>query len=764
MSVNTTTTFKNKQEYLKDESKKLLLAPFRALAKFTATAGIFALAFEVQYLARHAVEIYVARLTAILVAFTLLILSHSKWGKKHPVFLVHFLLIAIIASFGVIIFLIPQTFTVNSHILSLIIFTAALFLSWDVTNQIVVAIYYNIVFATSILLTDRSILLLPNVFESVLLVLFISIMAVVASAINYRLRKEAISKSYEVSISERKFRNIFENSAEGIFQTDLNGKFLTVNLSLAKMLAVNTEDDVLNFNLFKEVFKRQGDVELLHKLFEKQSKIKNFRALLKRSDNIDLFAKMNIRLGFDDDNNPILYEGSIIDITQQVMAEAERQKALDALRDEKTRIEISAQRAKQESQYKTKFLASMSHEIRTPMNSIMGFLTLVENDLFDDKEEMKTFAKDVRTASDTLLQIINNILDISKIEAGKMELNEIEFILIDEVEKGIAIIKQAIKSKGLELKSYIDETLPSNLIGDATRFRQIILNLLSNANKYTERGEINLTVKKMHQTEESVQVIVSVQDTGPGIPKDKISKLFEAYSQLDVTQSTKGTGLGLVICKEFVELMGGSINVESREGEGSNFYFTVSFRIPEKSKLESGRTVHTPNERKPLIEKIPEIAQELVAEARAEAVELAQSSRSALEQIDDIIKEDKKTLLLVEDNPISQSLELKILREVGYNIEAVSNGTDAIDAIKTGKYDLVLMDIEMDDMDGLTATKIIRSLPDKASKIPIIAVTAHSSMKDREMCLSGGMDDYIAKPINIHFLKITIDQWINIER
>ncbi len=763
MTTNTTKSAQIKEDSLIEEAKKHLLAPFRALAYFTATAGIFALFFEVQYLAEHAVPIYVARLSAIIIAFFLLTLSYFRTGKHHPVFLVHFLLITIILSFGSIIFLIPATFTVNSHILSLIIFTAALFLSWDVKNQIIVAIYYNIVFAASILLTDKSILLLPNVFESVLLVLFISVMAVVASAVNYKLRKVSIQKSMEVSISEKKFRNIFENSAEGIFQCTLEGQFLTANLSLAKMLAVNTEEDLLNLNLFKNVFKRPGDVELLNKLFEKQSKIKNFRVLLKRSDNLDLFAKMNIRLSYNEDNNPAFYEGSIIDITQQVMAEAERQKALDALRDEKTKIEISAQRARQESQYKTKFLAGMSHEIRTPMNSIMGFLTLVENDLFDDKEEMKSFAKDVRTASDTLLQIINNILDISKIEAGKMELNIIEFALRQEVDKALAIIKQAMKSKGLQLNSIIDENIPEGLIGDATRYRQIILNLLSNAHKYTEKGEVSLSLKCIERSEDSITILTSVKDTGPGIPKEKISKLFEAYSQLDASQSIKGTGLGLLICKEFVQLMGGEINIESTEGVGSNFFFTLTFKISESGKKEvpAEKIVQEeiPNkEAKPLIDKIPPKFQEIIAESREEIDEILDSS------LEEEPKSDKKTLLLVEDNPISQSLELKILREVGYNVEAVSNGTDAIAAIKTGKFDLVLMDIEMDDMDGITATKTVRALPGRVAKVPIIAVTAHSSMKDREMCINGGMDDYIAKPINIHFLKITIDQWLHSER
>jgi len=453
-----------------------------------------------------------------------------------------------------------------------------------------------------------------------------------------------------------------------------------------------------------------------------------------------------------------MLEGSIIDITQQVMAEVEKQKALDALRDEKTRIEISAQRSKQESQYKTKFLAGMSHEIRTPMNSIMGFLTLVENDLFDNKDEMQNFARDARMAADTLLQIINNILDISKIEAGKMELNEAEFNIRDEIDKGIAIIKAAVKSKGLQLQSNIDDDIPQVIVGDATRYRQIVLNLLTNAYKYTEKGEISISLKTVSKTEEYVMIETSVKDSGNGIPKEKMSKLFEPYSQLHVEQSTKGTGLGLVICKEFVQLMGGTIQVESKEKEGSNFYFVLKFRIP----MENFMNKETPGERMARQKFASEKAVDFQKEKNQDKIKNIPEPPVKHEEIP--AKQTKKTLLLVEDNPISQSLELRILQEVGYNVEAVSSGREALDALKTRKFDLVLMDVEMDEMDGIEATKKIRSLSGEVAKIPIIAVTAHSSMKDREMCLNSGMDDYIAKPINIHFLKITIDLWLNSER
>ncbi|MEW6702572.1 MAG: ATP-binding protein [Bacteroidota bacterium] len=724
-------------EYFKDESKRGLVAPFQALAKFTAVSGLFALVLEVRYFTEHSVQIYISRLTAILIAFLLLVLSNSKFGKRHPAILIHILLLSIISSFGVMIFLIPKTLIFNSHIISLIIFTAALFLSWDVSNQIVVAIYYNVVFAASILFNRREIFILPNMVESVVLVLVISVMAIVASYINFKLRQEAVVKTFEVSQSEKKFRNLFENSAEGIFQFTREGKFITINPALIKMLGYSTEEEVKQLGLANDVFKRKSDWELLSKLLEKQGKVRNYRVPYKKKDGVEITVRMNVRTFEDEENGTIFYEGSLQDITQQVQAENEKQKALDALRIEKMKADTAAKKAQQESSFKSKFLASMSHEVRTPMNSVMGFLTLIENDLFESKEELKTFARDARLAAESLLDIINNILDISKIEAGKMELDEIDFDLRNEVAKAISIIAQNAKSKGLQLEQFVDDSIPEKIYGDPTRFRQILLNLLSNAIKFTDQGKVSVNVSVKSKTDSIIELITNVQDTGVGIPGEKVSMLFEPYVQVKSKKGFKeGTGLGLMISKEFVKMMHGEINVESKVGIGSKFSFTVKMKLQPHANIEENTAIeiHEQFQSQTDMTLQPEVKQDLSA---------------------------KKKLLLVEDNPISQNLELKILREVGYDVEAVSNGYDAIEGIKTGQFNLVLMDVEMTDMDGIAATKKIRELEGDFSKVPIIAVTAHSSMKDRERCLAAGMDDYIAKPINIHFLKITIDQWLN---
>jgi hypothetical protein len=750
--VSSNNKFKNstdlkKSDYFKEESKKSLIAPFQALAKFTVAAGAVALYFEVRLFSQFnisihtVVDIYISRLSAICIAFILLIISTTRFGKKHPELLIHVLLLSIISSFGVMIYLIPKTLVLNSHIISLIIFVAALFLSWDFSNQIIVAIYYNIVFAVSIIFSGKEIYILPNMFDSIIFVLIISIMAIVASYMNFKLRQETVMKGFQVSQSEKKFRNLFENSAEGIFQFTREGRFIIINSALSKLLGYSNEDEIKKTLLSIDIFKRKGDWELLCKLLEKQGKVRNFRVQFKKKDGTEITIRMNVRTTDEDDDGLIFYEGSLQDITQQVQAENEKQKALDALRLEKVKSDSATKKAQQESNFKSKFLASMSHEVRTPMNSVMGFLTLIENDLFESKEELKSFSRDARLAAESLLDIINNILDISKIEAGKMELDEVEFNIRDEINKGISIIAQTAKTKGLQLETGIDKAIPERIYGDPTRYRQIILNLLSNAIKFTEHGKISLQVAVKTKTESTIELITSIEDTGAGIPSDKLSILFEPYIQVKSKKSAKeGTGLGLVISKEFVRLMHGEINVESKVGLGSKFSFNVIMKLYPGAKFVEVGT-----------------AQDNEQSDEADQTKETIANQKPNENV-------RKRLLLVEDNPISQNLEVKILREVGYDVEAVSTGLDAIEAVKTGTFNVVLMDVEMTDMDGITATQKIRELGENVSKVPIIAVTAHSSMKDRERCIAAGMDDYIAKPINIHFLKITIDQWLNTKK
>lgn len=727
-------------EYFKEESRKALIEPFQALAKFVVVAGLVALFFEYRFFPSNNYLNFASRVVSIVISVILLLISYTNFGKKYPVILIHVLLFTIVSSFGVMIYLFPKTIVFNSQIISLIIFIAALFLSWEFSNQIIVAIYYNFVFAISILFSSKEIYLLPNLFESVILVLIISVMAIVASYINNELRKQAIFKNFLVSISEKKYRNLVENSPEGIFQFTPEGKLVTLNPALQRLLGYQLEDDIKKLVLPIDVLKRKTDWDLLLKLLEKQGKVRNYRVPFKKKDGTEITVRMNVRKNEDDENYPLLYEGSLQDISQQVQAELEKQKALDALRLEKMKADTAAKKAQQESQFKSKFLANMSHEVRTPMNAVMGFLTLIENDLFESREELKSFAKDARVAAESLLGIINNILDLSKVEAGKMELDIVEFDLREEVSKVISIMGQQAKTKGLLIEEYVHPEIPNKIYGDPTRFRQILINLVGNAVKFTDNGKVGVEVdiKSKDEDENIIELQTSVYDTGPGIPQEKLNMLFEPFMQIKGKKSAKeGSGLGLMIAKEFIKLMNGEINVESKVGVGSKFIFTT------KMKLHNHEAIKT-----------EEVTEEKHFD---EAIEIKN-------KVEKKVLTNRKKLLLVEDNPISRNLETKILKEVGYDVEAVASGIEAVEAIKTGNYNLVLMDVEMSGMDGLEATKKIRELEKPFSKIPIIAVTARSSMKDRERCLAAGMDDYISKPINIHFLKITIDQWLKTER
>ena len=273
----------------------------------------------------------------------------------------------------------------------------------------------------------------------------------------------------------------------------------------------------------------------------------------------------------------------------------------------------------------------------------------------------------------------------------------------------------------LNFSSNIAEDVPENILLDQSKYSQILMNLLRNAIQASEDGEVNLTVSKKVNSEGQQQLVTSISDTGKGIPQSTLDKLVRGdFESKDKSIKITSGVLHIMICKELLNLLDGKLAAISDEETGSKFYFTVD--------IESNVRTNDDN----------------ISDENEESIHL----------------EGKPKLLLVEDNPISRKVEQKLLHEAGYNVDSVENGNEAIEYVKKGIYNLVLMDIELKDMDGLEATKIIRDLPDEMGKIPIIAVTAHSSMKDREKCLLAGMNDYISKPINITFLKMTIDQWL----
>jgi len=813
-------------DYASSESEKhlsnFIILPLRMMSILSAIAGVLALLFVVRSLS---LEIYIGSLVITVISFVVLVFSQTDFGKEKPEMLMHAMIFSVVISSGFIVYRLPANFFTYSIIVSFYLFMTGLAIGWHFKNQIIAVGYFILVYAAILFSVS-----VPKhgLDETLAIVLVLSVMSISASLVLYQNRMSLVRKlSHGISSDDdENFSSLFDNIIEGVFRISPNGDFEFINASLAEILGYDDKVELGTKNFFSDLFQKEDDGKTFKDLVMSSEMLKNYIVPIKKKDGSDIIARINVKSEMDHKGNPLSINGTLQDYTQQMKLEKQRKEELETLKKERKKVNYEASNAIYNSQVKSRFLAKMSHEIRTPMNSVLGFLTLIENGLFESEEELRDFAHNARVSADSLLDILNNILDISKIEAGKMEINEDEFEIRSEVEKALSIVSTNAKERGLELSYSIKSTVPSNVIGDATRYRQVVVNLLGNAIKYTKKGSVKIEVELVKKTRATAKIVTRIIDTGIGIPKEKISELFKPFSQV-VTESElkeKGTGLGLLICKEFVNLMGGDITIESEVNKGTTAEFTIiagleknflatpdykqlkeedkktsreEIKEPEKEekkkeeksdskeepqKEEDKKEEETKQEKKiaePVIEKEEEVSEE-TEEKKETPVEEKKEKQEDIEKTFDVDSEvevagtfekkivgvngkeiKRKRLLLVEDNPISQRVELRLLREAGYSVDPVSNAYDAIEAIKSNSFDLVLMDIEMQDMDGIEATKKIRELDPPMSKIPIIAVTAHSSMKDREKCLAAGMNDYIAKPINIHFLKMTIDQWLN---
>lgn len=393
------------------------------------------------------------------------------------------------------------------------------------------------------------------------------------------------------------------------------------------------------------------------------------------------------------------------------MTEVLERKLLD-LKSTKTEADLATKRALLANEAKSKFLANMSHEIRTPMNGIIGITRMLEDTQLD--KQQREYLKIIESSSSSLLALINDILDISKVEAGKMDLEKIDFDLMNLLQSTIGTLKYAAQSKNLQLETNIQYDLSKCLVGDPNRLRQILLNLIGNAIKFTEKGTVTLHVHKIKSSNpDKVKILFEVEDQGIGISDEKIQNLFSSFTQGDSSTSRKygGTGLGLAISKKLVEMMNGEIGVESQLGVGSKFWFHIE--------LKTGRLLSEINEQS--------------------------QTPSPLDQF----SAKGLKILIAEDNQVNQIVAKKLVENLGFETLVVENGVQAVHAVhQNPDINIILMDCQMPEMDGYEASRNLRSDKDpRVRNIHIIALTANALADDKENCLKAGMNDFISKPI-----------------
>lgn len=650
-----------------------------------------------------------------------------------------------------------------------------------------------------------------------------------------------------IYISENKFRTFAESLKEIIFQTDEKGRWTYLNPIWTEITGFPIEESL---NKYYKSYIYNEDIKIndscFNKLISNEVDFCKYQVRLKTKSGKFKWVEVFSRLMYGDDNKILGLYGMISDISERKNAENELIKTKES--------------AEEATKAKSEFLAVMSHEIRTPMNGVLGMTgLLLETSLTPEQRE---YVETIRVSGDTLLTLINDILDFSKIESGKMELEENPFEIKECIEDAFELLTSEAVKKRLDLLHLIETDVPDFIIGDVTRLRQVLVNLVNNSIKFTEKGEVFVNVKKVRQENNIIELQFSVKDTGIGIPRDKFDKIFKSFSQVDSSTTRKfgGTGLGLAICKRLVELMGGKIWLESEEGIGSTFHFTIKTRVsninPPKIFLKSSMPAlknkrvlivddnetnlqiinlqcknwgmiprSTPNGKEaikwinnndpfdiaildmlmPEMDGI-ELSQEIRKLRTKEELPIIMLTSAGKYDVDkemteklfsafvskpikqsqlyniilnvtvkesDLDAEDVKKkvvdrdmssklpmrILVAEDNIINQKLILKILAQLGYKADVVGNGIEVIETLKRQRYDMIFMDIQMPEMDGLEATKFINQNWHNEDRPTIVAMTANVMHGDKEKCINAGMDDYISKPVLIDEVQKIIIKW-----
>jgi PAS domain S-box-containing protein len=500
----------------------------------------------------------------------------------------------------------------------------------------------------------------------------------------------------------KNFEAVFNASSDILFIVDLQGKIINANPQ-ASITYGYTKEELLKMPAHQLV--HPDNKQIFYEFFEKilDKNFLRFESKDIKKDGTPFYVEVQGSI-FEYNGEPH-YLGVLRDIT---------------IRKENEQALIEAKKSSDTAnKAKSNFLAVMSHEIRTPMNAIIGMTDLLLNTSLDPEQENNLNV--IKDSANLLLEIINDILDLSKIEAGKLTLEEIDFDLHQLLHNLVRIFSVQIESRGLYIHLEKSDNLPQYIKSDQIRLKQILFNLINNAMKFTETGGITIKVRQ----EDTSFLVFSVTDTGIGIPEDRQELIFQSFAQADLTTTRKhgGTGLGLTICKKLVEMMGGQINLTSKPGSGSTFAFMITFKHGDKNMIR--------------------IDDKLV-------------------NLEQIKKEAQKLkILLVEDNHVNINIAKQFLKKMGHYTIAAMNGKEALDILSKENFDIILMDVEMPEMNGIEATKQIRAgkAGHDKSDIPVIAMTAHVLNEFKSDCLMAGMNDFVSKPVNFYQLGVVLNKF-----
>ncbi len=512
--------------------------------------------------------------------------------------------------------------------------------------------------------------------------------------------------------SLERYQSIVQNAVEGIFQSTSDGRYLLANPALARIYGYDSPEQLIQSvsDISRHIYLNAEARQEYLLIMDRIGEVHGLEYQVRRKDGSSIWVSEHARTVRDEQGTILYYEGFIQDITHRKQTEVELRAAKEA--------------AEAANVAKSQFLAVVSHEIRTPMNGVIGMTSLLLNTVLTD--EQRDFVETIRQSGDSLLAVINDILDFSKAESGRLEIEHAEFSVIDCIESVMMLMRSRALEKHLALSCDISDGTPAIACGDVTRLRQVLVNLLGNAIKFTERGEVRLAVDAVPRSLTHTALHFAVIDTGIGIAPEAMGRLFRPFSQADASTTRRfgGTGLGLAISKRLVEMMGGTMSVDTEPGRGSTFHFTIV--VETTSQQPAAADDARASEVAPTTPPMPTISKPM-------------------------------RLLLAEDNTVNRKVALQILNRLGFHADVAPNGREAVAATTANRYDVILMDVHMPEMDGLEATRAIRALPSQ-TRPWIIALTANAMPEDRAKCLSAGMDDYVSKPLKIEGLAKALER------